>query len=370
MKPLDDLMTEAPVSKATEEKANEKVVYLDPDVVYPFKGHPYGVREDDAMRDLREQIKQSGNVIFQPGIVRPRPEGGYEAIIGHRRQYLAKELGIKLPVIIKNLNDHDAMIMMLSSNPDRTVPLIDRLKAAALKMADMSHQGAKPTLSQNGTNLEDASVRTDVIVAKELGMSRSTFRRLLHLLNLMPEMQELTIPEAGKLRLQQNVAINLSYLSKEHQLVVYQEIQTQKRVPTLDQSEKLKSLSDDGKLTPGDIARILYEEEIEKPAPAPAKKQQKEKDPDPDAATYAQFQQFLKSIQPYFPSNWSQDKKAEILQKFFSTYAPKLFAEVIKLQQDKKPSIHDNIRKLPAKTTTTEKETVKDPKEKSSIEVR
>ena len=204
--------------------------------LHPFKDHPFKVLDDEAMLKTVESVARFG--VLNPLIVRPRAEGGYEIISGHRRQHAARLAGMKtLPVIVRQLDDDQAILQMVESNLQReTIRPSERAFAYKMKMEVLKHQGARTdlTLSQVGTKL-----RSDEKVAQEAGESRNQVQRYIRLTHLIPELLDLV----DQKKISFNPAVELSYLTDAEQRDFLQAMEDSKHPPSLSQAQQIKKLS-------------------------------------------------------------------------------------------------------------------------------
>ena len=217
----------------------------------PFKDHPFKLRDGEEKEELMTSIKS--NQIIEPLIVRPvLSDGKYEVISGHRRLDALKGLGInEVPVIVKNLSDEEAIIMMVDSNLKRE-NILPSEKAYAYKMklkAFRKQNKDELTLSQLGTQ------RNDSFVAKQLGIGKETLHRYIRLTYLIPELLKMVDDKIIAL----TPAVELSYLSKDEQLIVYEEISYEEASPSLSQAQRLKAHSKDGSLDRNHVYEIISE---------------------------------------------------------------------------------------------------------------
>ena len=251
LKGYDDIFT-PDAATATGEQVREIAV----DQLFPFKNHPFKVLDDQAMLDTVQSIKEHG--VLVPAIARPRPEGGYELVSGHRRQHACQLAGIEsMPVLVRNLDDDAATILMVDSNLQRENILpSERAFAFKLKLEAMKHQGnrADLTSSQLGTKLE--SKRADQLLAEQAGESRNQVQRYIRLTELIPEM----LAMVDDRQMAFNPAVELSYLTKEQQQMLFQEIENCQATPSLSQAQRLKKFSQEGKLDEGVIMAVMSEE--------------------------------------------------------------------------------------------------------------
>lgn len=170
-----------------KQKPNEQVQQIPLSEIRPFKNHPFKVTDDELMQQTIDSIMQVG--VLNPAIIRPAPEGGYEMVAGHRRLHAADLAGLKtIPAIVRNLDDDEAVILMVDSNLQReTISPMERAQAYKMKLEALKHQGKRRDLtsSQVGTKL-----RTDEIIAQQTGSSRNQVQRFVRLNELVPEIQE------------------------------------------------------------------------------------------------------------------------------------------------------------------------------------
>ena len=248
LKGYDDIFT-PDAATATGEQVREIAV----DQLFPFKNHPFKVLDDQAMLDTVQSIKEHG--VLVPAIARPRPEGGYELVSGHRRQHACQLAGIEsMPVLVRNLDDDAATILMVDSNLQRENILpSERAFAFKMKLEAMKHQGERSDLTSPQVA---AKLRTDDAIAKSAGISGDTVRRFIRLTELIPEL--LSMVDDRQMAF--NPAVELSYLTKEQQQMLFQEIENCQATPSLSQAQRLKKFSQEGKLDEGVIMAVMSEE--------------------------------------------------------------------------------------------------------------
>ena len=207
--------------------------------LHPFKDHPFKVLDDEAMLKTVESMARFG--VLNPLIVRPRAEGGYEIISGHRRQHAARLAGMKtLPVIVRQLDDDQAILQMVESNLQReTIRPSERAFAYKMKMEVLKHQGARTdlTLSQVGQKLRGVTSRD--LVAQEAGDNARNIQRYIRLTHLIPELLELV----DQKKISFNPAVELSYLTADEQRDFLQAMEDSKHPPSLSQAQRIKRLS-------------------------------------------------------------------------------------------------------------------------------
>ena len=235
----------------TNEKL-EKVQNIPLSELHPFKNHPFKVIDDESMLRTVESVAQYG--VLAPAIARPREEGGYELISGHRRYHASELAGREtMPVIIRNLDDDAATILMVDSNLQReTILPSERAFAYKMKLEAIKHQGARSDLTscQVGTKL-----RTDEMLAKDSGDSARQVQRYIRLTELIPEL--LSMVDEKKISF--NPAVELSYLTKEEQQDFLEAMDMEQNTPSLSQAQRLKKLSQEGNCTLEAMAEIMAE---------------------------------------------------------------------------------------------------------------
>ena len=258
----DDIF-ETDASRA-EEKL-EKIRLIPLEELHPFKNHPFRVVDDEAMLRTTESISQYG--VLTPLIARPLEDGGYEIVSGHRRHHAAELAGIKeIPVIVRELDDDAATILMVDANLQReTILPSERAQAYKMKLEAIKHQGQRNDLKENpdvekgndSTSTQVVSkLRSDEIVAEEAGQSRETVRRYIRLTELIPELQEMV----DNKQLAFNPAVELSYLKKEEQQGFLEAMEYGQSTPSLSQAQRLKKLSQEGKCTSEAMCAVMDEE--------------------------------------------------------------------------------------------------------------
>ena len=236
LKGLDDLFS---TEENRQEEQREQVQQIPIDALHPFTNHPFKVLDDEAMIRTVESIAQYG--VLAPLIARPRPDGdGYEIISGHRRQYAAKLAGLDtLPVIVRNMDDDAAVLLMVDSNLQReTILPSERAFAYKMKLEAMKHQAGRPTqdnYSQVGNNFGTLSSEE---MAEELGTSKNQIFRYIRLTNLVPELLDMV----DEKKISFNPAVELSYLDTNQQRDFLEAMQDTQNAPSLSQAQRLKKL--------------------------------------------------------------------------------------------------------------------------------
>lgn len=242
-----------PAAPPPSEQNPEQIQQLPLTELHPFPNHPFKVLEDEAMQRTVESIAQYG--VLAPLIARPRPEGGYEILSGHRRQYAAKLAGLEtLPVIVRNMDDNAAVVLMVDSNLQREYILpSERAFAYKMKLEALKNQGARSDLtsSQVGTKL-----RSDEKVAHDSGESRNQVQRFIRLTHLIPELLELV----DQKKISFNPAVELSYLTEPEQRDFLEAMQDTQNAPSLSQAQRIKKLSQESQCSYEAIFDIMGEE--------------------------------------------------------------------------------------------------------------
>lgn len=250
MTPLDDLFS---TDESRAEAHLEKVVTLNPADISDFPNHPFKVKQDEAMAEMVDSVKQYG--VLVPALVRPKADGGYEMVAGHRRKCAATLAGItEMPCIVRNLSDDEATIIMVDSNLQReTILPSEKAFAYKMKLEAMKRQGQRSDLTS--TPLV-SKPRSNEELGQKNGDSREQVRRFIRLTELIPSVLDMV--DSGKIAFRP--AVELSYLSKEQQQSLYDTMECEDCTPSLAQAIKMKEFSRDGKLTDEVILSIMQEE--------------------------------------------------------------------------------------------------------------
>lgn len=284
MTSFDDLFS---IEKSTE-AGGEKIQELDLSELFPFQNHPFKVLEDEAMLDMVESIRMHG--VLVPGIARPRAEGGYELIAGHRRKH-ASELAGKttMLVIVRELDDDEATLLMVDSNLQRE-NLLPSEKAWAYKMKldALKHQGIKGTSRQLG---EKCSVDT---LSEHSNDSSRNIHRFICLTELIPALLQMV----DEKKLPFNPAVEVSYLTKEEQKTLLEQMEKLEIVPSLEQAKRLKKYSKEGKLSV-DVIEAIITEERTMPVQVTLKKER---------------------LRKYFPQSYTQKQMEEVIFSLLETW--------------------------------------------------
>ena len=235
LKGLDDLFS---TEENRQEEQREQVQQIPIDALHPFTNHPFKVLDDEAMTRTVESIAQYG--VLAPLIARPRPEGGYEIISGHRRQYAAKLAGLDtLPVIVRNMDDDAAVLLMVDSNLQRENILpSERAFAYKMKLEALKNQGARSDL----TSVQVAPKLSTEKIGEEVGMSKDNVKRYIRLTNLIPELLDMV----DEKKIAFNPAVELSYLDEAQQRDFLEAMNDTQNFPSLSQAQRLKKLAQEG----------------------------------------------------------------------------------------------------------------------------
>ena len=262
MTPLDDLFS---TDESRAEAQLEKVVMLNPADISDFPNHPFKVKQDEAMAEMVDSVKQYG--VLVPALVRPKADGGYEMVAGHRRKCAATLAGItEIPCIVRNLTDDEATIIMVDSNLQReTILSSEKAFAYKMKLEAIKRQGERTDLTSSPLDKKLKGLTSAQQVSQKSGDSQPQIYRYIRLTELIPSVLDML--DSGKIAFRP--AVELSYLSKEQQQSLYATMECEDCTPSLAQAIKMKEFSRDGKLTEEVILSIMQEEkpnQREKPA--------------------------------------------------------------------------------------------------------
>lgn len=282
LKSVDDLF-----STQEERDTTEHVQEIPLSELHPFKDHPFKVLDDEAMQKTVESIREYG--VLTPAIARPRPEGGYELISGHRRHHASELAGKEtMPVIVRDMDDDAATILMVDSNLQREEILpSERAKAYKMKLEAMNHQGV--TFGQVGQK------HSRDLMAEQMNESSRQIQRYIRLTNLIPELQDMV----DEKKISFNPAVELSYLKPEEQKMFVEAMEASQIAPSLSQAQRMKKMSQQGQLTQEVMEDMLSED---KKAPL-------------DRVVFDQSQ-----IRKYFPKSYTtkqmQEKIIQLLEQW------------------------------------------------------
>ena len=253
LKGADDIFS---TEESRQEQQREQVQQIPIEELFPFKNHPFKVLDDESMQRTVESVEQYG--VLSPLIARPRPEGGYEIISGHRRQHAAQLAGLDaLPVIVRQMDDDAAVLLMVDSNLQReTILPSERAFAYKMKLEAMKHQAGRPTqdnYSQVGNNFGALSSEE---MAEELRTSKNQIFRYIRLTNLVPELLDMV----DEKKIAFNPAVELSYLDESQQRDFLEAMNDTQNAPSLSQAQRLKKLAQEGHFS-YDVAFAVMGEE-------------------------------------------------------------------------------------------------------------
>ena len=246
----DDIFS---TEESRQEEQREQVQQIPIGELFPFKNHPFKVLDDDSMSDTVESVKQYG--VLSPLIARPRPKGGFEIISGHRRQHAAELAGLEtLPVIVRQMDDDAAIILMVDSNLQREHILpSERAFAYKMKLDAIKNQGTRSDLTSTQVV---SKLRSNEKLGAENNQSRETVRRFIRLTNLIPELLDMVDNKTVSF----NPAVELSYLSPEQQQEVIRAMDDTQNFPSVSQAKRIKKLAQDGTFTTETVVAIMGEE--------------------------------------------------------------------------------------------------------------
>ena len=250
LKGADDIFS---TEESRQEQQREQVQQIPIGELFPFKNHPFKVLDDESMQRTVESVEQYG--VLSPLIARPRPEGGYEIISGHRRQHAAQLAGLDaLPVIVRQMDDDAAVLLMVDSNLQRENILpSERAFAYKMKLEALKNQGARSDLTS--TQLV-SKLRSNEQLGAENNQSRETVRRFIRLTNLIPELLDMV----DEKKIAFNPAVELSYLDESQQRDFLEAMNDTQNAPSLSQAQRLKKLAQEGHFS-YDVAFAVMGEE-------------------------------------------------------------------------------------------------------------
>ena len=249
LKGADDIFS---TEESRQEQQREQVQQIPIGELFPFKNHPFKVLDDESMQRTVESVEQYG--VLSPLIARPRPEGGYEIISGHRRQHAAQLAGLDtLPVIVRNMDDDAAVLLMVDSNLQRENILpSERAFAYKMKLEALKNQGARSDL----TSVQVAPKLSTEKIGEEVGMSKDNVKRYIRLTNLVPELLDMV----DEKKIAFNPAVELSYLDESQQRDFLEAMEDTQNAPSLSQAQRLKKLAQEGHFS-YDVAFAVMGEE-------------------------------------------------------------------------------------------------------------
>ena len=292
---VDDLFS---TEESRADAGREKVVEIPLSELHPFKGHPFKVKDDDAMMETADSIRQYG--VLVPAIARPDPSGGYELVAGHRR-HRASELAEKetMPVIVRDLDDDAATIIMVDSNLQRESLLpSERAFAYKMKLEAMKRQAGRPSKENCSQVGNDFGKKSSEVLAEQVGQSKNQIFRYIRLTELIPEL--LNMVDEKKIAL--NPAYELSFLKKEEQTQLLDAMDSEQATPSLSQAQRLKKFSQEGRLSI-DVMRAIMGEE---------------KKSDLDKVTFTSD-----TLRKYFPKSYTPARMQETIIKLLEQWQKK-----------------------------------------------
>ena len=236
------------------DKEPEIVVQIPLAELHPFPDHPFKVRDDESMQETAESIKEYG--VLVPAVARPRKDGGYELISGHRRKHACELVGLEtMPVIVRNIDLDTAPIFMVDSNLQRESILpSERAAAYKMKLAAVKRQAGRP--SRKNSPQVAANYRSDDVIGSDAGVSGDTVRRYIRLTELEPEFQQMV--DEKKIAI--SPAVEISYLNPQEQKLLLDTIDSEQATPSLSQAQRMKKLSQSGELNEDTMLSIMMEQ--------------------------------------------------------------------------------------------------------------
>lgn len=292
--PLADLFSTSE-ERALEAQTQERVMMLPVSELHDFPGHPFQVRDDEEMEKLAESITQHG--VLMPGLVRPRAAGGYEIVAGHRRKFVSMKAGMReMPVIVRDMDDDTAVILMVDSNVQRENVLpSEKARAYKMKLDAMKRQGERTDLTSAGIRQKLSSVQK---IADDAGEGKTKIQQYIKINDLIPELLEMV--DGNEIKF--NPAYELAFLRPEEQAVLYDILQAEEVTPSLSQAQRLKRASQEGRLSEPDIAAIMREE--------------KAQTRDTGKVTLP-----AKEIEQFFPKSYTPAQKKKVIVKLLASWA-------------------------------------------------
>ena len=304
---VDDLFT---TEEEREEKKREKVQNIPLSELHPFRDHPFKVVDDDKMQETIESIREYG--VLVPIIARPKEDGGYEIVSGHRRCHASELAGLDtVPVIVRHLDDDEATVIMVDSNLQRENLLpSERARAYKMKMEAIKHKaGRQPT---NNSPQIAANFRSDDSIGNSSGVSGDTIRRYIRLTELIPDLLDMVDDK----KLNFNSAVEISYLPHEEQQLVHETIVSEAHAPTVAQAQEIKKLSQKKELTDDTVLTVFGNKEDSRAKVAELPEQSIEVPPKTSTKT---LNIPMERFEKYFP-NRSETEITEMIFKVLDTW--------------------------------------------------
>ena len=293
--PLADLFSTSE-ERALEAQTQERVMMLPVSELHDFPGHPFQVRDDEEMEKLAESITQHG--VLMPGLVRPRTAGGYEIVAGHRRKFASVKAGMReMPVIVRDMDDDTAVILMVDSNVQRENVLpSEKARAYKMKLDAIKRKAGRPSKENS------AGIRQNLFsiqkIADDAGEGKTKIQQYIKINDLIPELLEMV--DGNEIKF--NPAYELAFLRLEEQAVLYDILQAEEVTPSLSQAQRLKRASQEGRLSEQDIATIMREE--------------KAQTRDTGKVTLP-----AKEIEQFFPKSYTPEQKKKVIVKLLASWA-------------------------------------------------
>ena len=293
--PLADLFSTSD-ERALEAQTQERVMMLPVSELHDFPGHPFRVRDDEEMEKLAESITQHG--ILMPGLVRPRAAGDYEIVAGHRRKFASMKGGMReMPVIVGDMDDDTAVILMVDSNVQRENVLpSEKARAYKMKLDAIKRRAGRPSKGNSaGFRQNLFSIQK---IADDAGEGKTKIQQYIKINDLIPEL--LKMVDGNEIKF--NPAYELAFLRPEEQAVLYDILQAEEVTPSLSQAQRLKRASQEGRLSEQDIAAIMREE--------------KAQTRDTGKVTLP-----AKEIEQFFPKSYTPEQKKKVIVKLLASWA-------------------------------------------------
>ena len=293
--PLADLFSTSD-ERALEAQTQERVMMLPVSELHDFPGHPFQVRDDEEMEKLAESITQHG--VLMPGLVRPRAAGGYEIVAGHRRKFASMKAGIReMPVIVREMDDDTAVILMVDSNVQRENVLpSEKARAYKMKLDAIKRKAGRPSKENS------AGIRQNLFsiqkIADDAGEGKTKIQQYIKINDLIPELLEMV--DGNEIKF--NPAYELAFLRPEEQAALYDILQAEEVTPSLSQAQRLKRASQEGRLSEQDIAAIMREE--------------KAQTRDTGKVTLP-----AREIEQFFPKSYTPEQKKKVIVKLLASWA-------------------------------------------------
>lgn len=295
---LDDILFTS--EEERQDAALEKVQILSLSDLHPFTSHPFQVRDDDEMDRMVDSVKEYG--VMTPAIVRPRREGGYEIVAGHRRCHASQRAGLDtMPCLVRDMDDDTAIILMVDSNCQREHILpSEKAKAYEMKLEAVKRKAGRPSKINSGQVGQNFPQPYSVaMVADDAGESVKQVQRYIRLNNLIPELMEMV--DDGKLKM--TPAVEISYLTPEEQADVYQHLDSMDCTPSLSQAQKLKAASKEAVVTPEKIHQIMQEK-------TPSVKPREQ-----------QISISVSKVEKYFPRGYTSQQMEQTIIRLLESYS-------------------------------------------------